>query len=114
MTDAFTRTHAATIRKLVIGLDGRAVIEVGIRTGADGKDTADSTAWPEDVDLQDMCKLHDLPKSYPLMLTEGTTLDLYVATMQDHGDYGLECNYDARYVGGEWHIIDQRCNERVA
>jgi hypothetical protein len=114
MTDAFTRTHAATIRKLVIGLEGRAVIEVGIRTGADGKDTADSTAWPEDVDLQDMCKLHDLPKSYPLMLTEGTTLDLYVATMQDHGEYGLKCNYDARYVGGVWRIIDQHWNERVA
>jgi hypothetical protein len=114
MTDAFTRTHAATIRKLVVGLEGKAKIEVGIRTTADGRDTADSTAWAEDVDLQDMCKLHDLPKAYPLMLTEGTTLDLYVSTMQDHGDYGLKCNYTAQYVGCEWHIIDQFHNVRVA
>ena len=41
-------------------------------------------------------------------------LDLYVYTIQRHGDYGLECNYTAQYVAGEWHIIDQFHNVRVA
>ena len=114
MADAFTRTHAATIRKLVVGLEGKAKIEVGIREGTDGKDTADMARWRDEVDLQDIRPLHELPMAYPLNVADGTMLDLYVYTIQRHGDYGLECNYTAQYVGGEWHIIDQFHNVRVA
>lgn len=109
----FTRFDAAAIRRAARAWFKMptAIVECGIRHAADGCETVDSSAWPDDSDLYDMePELRNIRED----IAPGFTLDLYVYERADDGDTGdLEGNLDARWDGVSWKVFDPFCSDRV-